>query len=143
MTEKIVIRGRKVIGGYAEGEALVSKWPVMGLTNFCPQLGIITERDHPLRGVSLKGKVFVFPTPRGSGGFVNIGRTVMYGTNPIAMVYYKGNALTVCAALILKRPTVGDCEQDPSKIIDTGDWVIVKADEGIVEVIKRGKKEGS
>ncbi|MEM2319519.1 MAG: DUF126 domain-containing protein [Candidatus Bathyarchaeia archaeon] len=137
MAEKIIIRGRKIVGGYAEGEALVSKWPVMGLTNFCPQLGIITERDHPLRGVPLKGKVFVFPTPRGSGGWINIGRTSMYGTNPIAMVYYKGNALTVCGALILNRPTVGDCEQDPSKLIDTGDWVIVKADEGIVEVIKR------
>jgi len=61
MAEKIIIKGRKIVGGYAEGEALVSKWPVMGLTNFCPQLGIITERDHPLRGVPLKGKVFRVP----------------------------------------------------------------------------------
>jgi|YelNatPaOPRAMG01_1025707.scaffolds.fasta_scaffold32352_4 hypothetical protein len=53
------------------------------------------------------------------------------------MVYYKGNALTVCGALILNRPTVGDCEKDPSKLIDTGDWVIVKANEGVVEVIKK------
>ncbi|MEM2273268.1 MAG: DUF126 domain-containing protein [Candidatus Bathyarchaeia archaeon] len=141
MTKKIIIKGRKIIGGYAEGEAIVSKWPVMGLTNFCPRRGIITERDHPLKGVPIKGKVFVFPTPRGSGGFINVGRTVRYGTNPIAMVYYRGNALTVCAALILNKPTIGDCEQDPSKLIDTGDWVIVKADEGIVEVIKKDENK--
>jgi predicted aconitase with swiveling domain len=134
---KIIIKGRKVVGGVAEGEALVSKGPTMGLNNFRPQLGIITERDHPLKGIPLKGKVFVFPTPRGSGGWVNIGRSSAFGTNPIAMVYYKGNALTVCGALALNRPTLGDCDQDPSKVIDTGDWVKVDADKGIVEVTKK------
>jgi predicted aconitase with swiveling domain len=133
----ITIRGRKVIAGVAEGEAIVSKGPVMGLNNFNPRLGIITERDHPLRGIPLTGKVFVFPTPRGSGGWVNFGRSVSYGTNPIAMIYYRGNALTVCGALVLNRPTVGDCEQDPSKLIDTGDWVRVDADKGIVEATKK------
>lgn len=137
MAKKIIIKGRKVVGGYAEGEAIVSKWPTMGLSNFKPQLGIITERDHPLKGISLKGKVFIFPTPRGSGGWINIGRSSTFGTNPIAMVYFKGNALTVCGALILDRPTVGDCDQDPSKLIDTGDWVTVDADNGIVEVKKK------
>lgn len=137
MVKKIIIKGRKVVGGYAEGEAIVSKGPTMGLSNFNPQLGIITERDHPLKGISLKGKVFIFPTPRGSGGWINIGRSSTFGTNPIAMVYFKGNALTVCGALILDRPTVGDCDQDPSKLIDTGDWVTVDADNGIVEVKKR------
>lgn len=138
-TAKIIIKGRKVIGGVAEGEAIVSKWPTMGLNNFNPQLGIITERDHPLKGIPLTGKVFVFPTPRGSGGWVNFGRSTAFGTNPIAMVYYKGNALTICGALVLDRPTVGECEQDPSKIIDTGDWVKVDADKGIVEVEKKDK----
>lgn len=137
MVKKIIIKGRKVVGGYTEGEAIVSKGPTMGLSNFNPQLGIITERDHPLKGISLKGKVFIFPTPRGSGGWINIGRSSTFGTNPIAMVYFKGNALTVCGALILDRPTVGDCDQDPSKLIDTGDWVTVDADNGIVEVKKR------
>jgi len=33
MAKKIIIKGRKIVGGY-EGEALVSKWPVMDLTNF-------------------------------------------------------------------------------------------------------------
>lgn len=139
MVKKIIIKGRKVVGGYAEGEAIVSKGPTMGLSNFNPQLGIITERDHPLKGISLKGKVFIFPTPRGSGGWINIGRSSTFGTNPIAMVYFKGNALTVCGALILDRPTVGDCDQDPSKLIDTGDWVTVDADNGIVEVKKEDK----
>ena len=32
-TIKIVLKGRKVIGGVAEGEALVSKRPLMGFGN--------------------------------------------------------------------------------------------------------------
>jgi len=111
----------------------------MGWGNFDAMRGIITERGHPLQGMPLKEKVFVFPTPRGSGGWANFGRTSAYGSNPIAMVYWKGNALTINGALLLNRPTVGDCDQDPSKVIDTGDWVKVDADKGIVEVTKRNK----
>lgn len=32
-TKKIILRGRKVIGGVAEGEALVTKMPLMGWGN--------------------------------------------------------------------------------------------------------------
>ena len=137
MTEKIIIKGVKVIGGVAEGEALVSRIPTMGWLNMDPRRGIITERNHPLQGVPLKGKVFIFPTPRGSGGWMNFGLTSYYGTNPVAMVYWKGNTLTITGALLLDRPTVGECEPDPSKVIDTGDWVKVNGDKGIVEVTKK------
>jgi hypothetical protein len=104
-----------------------------------PKRGVITERNHPLQGVPLKGKVFVFPIPRGSGGWEFFGKTSEYGTNPVAMVYWKGNALTIRGALLLGKPTVGDCEQDASKAIDTGDWVKVDGDNGIVEVTKRAR----
>ena len=53
------------------------------------------------------------------------------------MVYRKGNVLTVSGAMILGRPTVGECEEDPSKIIDAGDCVKVEGDRGIVEVTKK------
>jgi len=137
MSKKVIIKGKKVIGGVAEGEALVSKIPTMGWSNVDFRLGVITERNHPLQGIPLKGKVFVFPTPRGSGGWAGFGKTTQYGANPTAMVYYKGNALTIKGALLLGRPTVGECEEDPSKIIDTGDWVKVDGDRGIVEVTKK------
>jgi predicted aconitase with swiveling domain len=138
MTEKkIIIKGRKVVGGLVEGEALVSKIPTMGWRNIDYQRGVITERGHPLEGIPLKSKVFVFPTPRGSGGWSWYGRTSQYGTNPVAIVYWKGNALTVNGAMLMGVPTVGDCDQNPAEIIDTGDWVKVDADKGIVEIRKK------
>lgn len=137
MSNKIVLKGRKVIGGLAEGEALVSKVSVMGWCNVDPTRGVTTERDHPLYNIPLKDKIFVFPEPKGSGGWVFYGFTRFYGTNPNAMIYRKGTALTVLAALIGNIPTVTELDKDPVEVIETGDYVIVNADEGLVEVIKK------
>ena len=135
--KKIVLKGRKVIGGIAEGEALVSKMPLMGWGNINVEGGFTVERNHPLYEVPFKGKVLVFTTPRGSGGFVSYGRTSDFGTNPAAFVYREGNNLTVFAAMAANIPTVTDFDQDPTEVIETGDHVIVNGDEGIVEVIKK------
>jgi uncharacterized protein len=136
---KIILKGRKVIGGVAEGEALVSKMPLMGWGNVDSKNGYTTERNHPLYEIPFKGKVLVFTEPRGSGGFVGYGRTRLFGTNPAAFVYRKGNNLTVFAAMAADVPTVTDFDQDPTEVIETGDHVIVNGDQGIVEVIKKKK----
>lgn len=138
--KKIVLRGRKVIGGQAEGEALVSKMPLMGWGNIDVKSGYTTERNHPLYKVPFKGKVLVFPEPRGSGGFVGYGRTRYYGNNPAAFIYRKGMTLTIFAAMVAKVPTVTDFDQDPLEIIESGDYVRVDGDKGIVEVFKMGEE---
>lgn len=135
--EKIILKGRKVIGGNAEGEALVSKMPLMGWGNVNARNGYTVERNHPLYEVPYKGKILVFTEPRGSGGFVGYGRSRDFGTHPAAFLYRQGNNLTVFAAMAANIPTVTDFDKDPTDIIETGDYVIVKADEGIVEVIKK------
>lgn len=134
---EIILKGRKVYGGVVEGEALVSKVPLMGWLNVDAKKGITTERNHPLNGISFKDKVLIFPGPRGSGGFVSYGRSRNFGRNPAAFVYTKGNNLTVFAAMIAKIPTVTDLDQDPTEVINTGDWVKVDANNGIVLVTKK------
>ena len=101
------------------------------------QDGFTKERNHPLYEVPFKGKVLVFTEPRGSGGFVGYGRSRLYGTHPAAFLYSKGNNLTVFAAMNMKVPTVTDFDQDPTEVIETGDYVRVDGDNGIVEVTKR------
>lgn len=139
--EKIVLHGRKVIGGVAEGEALVSRMPLMGWGNVDAKNGYTTERNHPLYEVPFKGKILVFTEPRGSGGFVGYGRTRQFGTNPAAFLYREGNNLTVFAAMCAGIPTVTDFDRDPTEVIETGDWVKVDGDLGTVEVTKKGKAE--
>ena len=135
--KKIILRGRKVIGGIAEGEALVTKMPLMGWGNVNSEQGFTVERNHPLYQVPFQGKVLVFSEPRGSGGFVGYGRTRQFGTHPAAFLYRKGNNLTVFAAMNMKVPTVTDFDKDPTEVIETGDFVRVDGDRGIVEVIKK------
>jgi len=136
-TKKIVLKGRKVIGGVAEGEALVSHKPLMGFGNINIRGGFTVERNHPLYEVPFKGKVLVFPEPRGSGGFVGYGMTAQFGKNPVAFLYRRGNNLTVFAAMNMKVPTVTDFDKDPLEVIETGDFVRVDGDKGIVEVFKK------
>jgi len=138
--EKIILHGRKVIGGTAEGEALVSKMPLMGWGNVDAQNGYTVERNHPLYEVPFKGKVLVFTEPRGSGGFVGYGHSRNFGTNPAAFLYRRGNNITVFAAMVMNVPAITDFDRDPTEVIETGDHVMVDGDRGIVEVTKSPKR---
>src|SRR3972149_5229356 len=136
-TKRIVLHGRKVIGGIAAGEALVSKMPLMGWGNVDAQHGYTVERNHPLYEAPYKGKVLVFTEPRGSGGFVGDGASRNFSTQPAAFLYRKGNNITIFAAMVMNVPTVTDFDQDPTEVIETGDYVVVNGDLGLVEVTKR------
>jgi phosphohistidine swiveling domain-containing protein len=41
--------------------------------------------------------------------------------------------------MVMQVPTVTDFDHDPTEVIETGDWVKVDGDKGIVEVIKKKK----
>jgi predicted aconitase with swiveling domain len=40
-------------------------------------------------------------------------------------------------AVVMRVPSVTDLDQNPLDVIETGDWVTVDADRGIVEVVKK------
>ncbi len=85
---KIVLHGRKVVGGCAEGEALVTKDTISGWGGINPMTGTIIELQHELRGQSFKDKVLVFPGAKGSSGwsaYFHMAR--MVGAAPKAMIF--------------------------------------------------------
>lgn len=135
--DKIILKGRKVIGGVSEGEALVSRMPLMGWGNVDPENGYTVERNHPLYEIPFRGKILVFTEPRGSGGFVGYGRSRFFGNHPAGFLYRQGNNLTVFAAMVMQVPTVTDFDKDPTEVIETGDWVKIDGDKGIVEITKK------
>ena len=65
----LVLRGRKVVGGCVEGEALVTHQTISGWGGVNPMTGTVVETRHELRGVSFKDKVLVFPGAKGSSGW--------------------------------------------------------------------------
>ena len=138
LLNKIVLRGRKVVGGVAEGEALVTRERISGWGGIDPRTGTIIETRHELRGQSFKGKVLVFPGAKGSSGWssqFHIAR--LTGTAPLAMVFNEMTTKIALGAVVTHAPAVTDLDRDPLEAIATGDWVKVDGDRGIVEVIKR------
>ncbi len=138
--KKVILHGRKVVGGCAEGEALVTKGTISGWGGINPMDGVIIERRHELRGQSFKGKVLVFPGAKGSSGWTirfHIAR--LAGAAPKAMIFKKMTTKVALGAVVTHSPAVTDLDQDPLEAIASGDWVKVDADNGIVEVTKKEK----
>lgn len=134
----IVLRGRKVVGGCAEGEALVTKETISGWGGIDPMTGTVIETHHELHGVSFRDRVLVFPGAKGSSGWSNaFHMTRLAGTAPKAMVFNRMNTKIALGAVVTHAPTVTDLDQDPLAVVETGDWVRVDGDRGIVEVTKR------
>lgn len=133
----VVLRGRKVVGGRAEGEALVTRGAVPGWGGVNPVLGVITEVHHDLRGISFKDKVLVCRGAKGSSGWSAMYHTTrLAGTSPRALVFNEMTAKIALGAVVMRIPSVTGLDRDPLEIIETGDWVIVDGDAGTVEVRK-------
>jgi len=134
----VILRGRKVVGGRAEGEALVTRETVPGWGGVNPVQGVITEVRHELRGVSFAGKVLVCPGAKGSSGWSAMYHTArLAGTAPKALVFNEMTTKIALGAVVMRVPSVTDLDRDPLDVIETGDWVIVDGDHGLVEVHKR------
>ena len=133
----IVLRGRRVVGGVAEGEALVTCEAISGWGGVDPMQGKIIETRHELRGVSFKDKVLVFPGAKGSSGWsVAFHTTRLAGTAPKALVFNEMTTKVALGAVVMRVPSVTDLDRDPLEVIETGDWVKVDGDAGTVEVRK-------
>ena len=132
----MILRGRRVMGGLAEGEALISVDPVSFYGGVDPETGCVTEPGHCCCGENVSGRVFVFPTGKGStvGSYV-IYRMKKLGTAPAAIVNVETEAIIATGCVISDIPLVDKLDGDPLKAIRTGMRVKVKADEGIVETL--------
>jgi predicted aconitase with swiveling domain len=136
MTTRITeIKGRGIVPGRAEGEALVSHETISGWGGIDPATGTIIERRHELAGVCFTGKVLVFPGAKGSSGWSGFFQaTRLLGTAPLAMVFTTLSAKSALGAVVTRVPAISDLADDPVELIHTGDWVVVDADRGIVTV---------
>ena len=125
-----------LLSGVASGPALVTSQPICFWGGLDPKTGIITVRGHELKGQNVAGTVFVFPTGKGSSTTSAILlESVRCGTAPAAIVNLKTEPMIVIGAIIAEKlydsviPIVDTPEQDPIKVIKSGEWVEVNASE--------------
>ena len=137
----IVLHGRKIVGGSAQGEALVTRQTISGWGGIDPKTGTIIELRHELRGKSFKDKILVFPGAKGSSGwsaFFHMAR--LNGAAPRGFVFNKMSTKIALGLVVTHAPAVTDFDRDPLKVIETGDWVEIDADQGIVKVTKQAER---
>jgi predicted aconitase with swiveling domain len=134
----LVIRGRKVVGGVAEGEALVTRDRISGWGGIDPRTGTVVETRHGLRGQSFAGKVLVFPGAKGSSGWsAMFHMTRLMNVAPAAFLFNEMTTKMALGAVVTHAPAMTDFDRDPLACIETGDWVRVDADRGVVEITKK------
>ena len=142
--QTITLHGRKVVGGYAEGEALVTNDTISGWGGINPMQGTVIETRHELRGVSFKDKILVFPGAKGSSAWSAVFHmSRLAGAAPKALLFNEMTTKVALGAVVMRIPAITDFDLNPLDVIETGDWVVVDADRGVVEVRKTALRTGS
>lgn len=132
-------RGRGIVPGVTEAEALVTHDPISGFGGIDVATGTVIEPRHELFGVCFTGKVLVFPGAKGSSGWSGFFQsTRLMGTAPAAMVFNIVTTKAVLGAIVTRIPTVVEASPNPLDVIRTGDLLRVDGDTGVVTVLRRG-----
>jgi predicted aconitase with swiveling domain len=130
-----ILKGHRVCGGKAQGEALVSHEAISFFGGVDPETGIILEKGHELEGINLCGKILVFPTGKGSSvGSYRLYEMVLNGTQPSGIINLRADPVVAVGAIFSRIPMVDRCDRDPLALIKTGDFLEVDADEGVVKI---------
>ncbi len=135
--DKIVIKGRSIIPGTAEGVALVCHETIQGWSGIDDKTGYIIEENHPLKGECIKNRVLVLSGGKGSNGWsCHFHAARLEGFAPAAFLFPKMDSRTGVACVVTEVPAVADFSENIFDVIKTGDYIFVNANDGIVEIVK-------
>ena len=126
----MILTGRSISKGTAEGELLKTDTPISFLGGVDPRTGVIIDAAHPLAGQNITGKVLAFPYGKGS----TVGSYVLYalsrnGTAPAAVINTECETIIAIGAIIAGIPAVDRLEGD---LPENGTVVTVNGTEGTV-----------
>jgi predicted aconitase with swiveling domain len=117
-----------------EGVAMVSR-ENLAFSLVDPATGIVRQPGHPWLGLSVAGKVLVFPSGKGSSsGSYWLLNLAHEGRAPAAIVNARTDAVIAAGAVLGDIPLVQGVEPDPFEYIAPGDLVRVRGG-GVIEVM--------
>jgi len=129
---KMELKGRIILKGVAEGEALTTSQPISFYGGVDPNTSKIIEKGHELQGKEVKDKILVFPNGKGSTvGSYTLYRMKKNGVAPAGIINRECETVVAVGAIISNIPCVDKI--DVSKI-RTGDQVQIK--NGLVTIKK-------
>lgn len=103
----MILRGRCITHGTAQGEALVSTQSISFFGGVDPETGVVVERGHPLEGQCIAGKILVFPSGKGSTvGSYTLYRLKKNGLAPLAILNAECETIIAVGCIIAEIPCV-------------------------------------
>jgi predicted aconitase with swiveling domain len=124
------LKGRKIFQGEVEGEVLKSEEPLSFFGGVDPDTGEVVEKGHPLEGKSVKDKILVFPTGKGSTvGSYTLYRLKKNGVAPKAIINKECETIVAVGVIISEIPCLDRIDTDK---LQDGDKVKVDASNGLV-----------
>jgi predicted aconitase with swiveling domain len=130
---KMELKGRIISKGTAQEEALVTSMPISFYGGVDPNTGEVLEKGHELQGKSVKGKILVFPTGKGSTvGSYTLYRLKKNGVAPAGIINRECETVVAVGAIISEIPCIDKI--DISKI-ETGDLIRIEND--VVTLIQK------
>lgn len=133
------LQGRVVIAGTARGRALVSDEPLSFWGGYDCETGEIIDRRHHRSGENAAGRVFLFPTGRGSSTASGILlQSLLNGKAPAALICLEVDPILALGAIVAEEcferslPMVILGREEFFSVTDD-DWLEIDAD-GTVRV---------
>ena len=136
MADRIILKGRRS-WGKAEGEALVTDECISWFGDINIETGEVIRKRMKICGEKTAGKILVFPGMK--GGTFSAFRIIHAKENnvaPAAIINKVTNFVILSAAHLINLPIIDRLDKDPLKTIQSGDWVEVDGEKGIVKVKK-------
>jgi hypothetical protein len=125
------MQGRSIARGQAAGTALVTKMAISFFGGVDPDTGEVVEKGHDLEVQSVRGKVLVFPTGKGSTvGSYTLYRLRHAGAAPAAIVNRECETITAVGCIIAEIPCI---DQVDIEHIPNGAWVRLDGEAGLLE----------
>jgi hypothetical protein len=129
-------KGIGLVGGTAEGPALVTREGIAFNLGVDERTGKIIEAGHELEGLSVAGRVVVCPNGKGSSaGSFSLLQLAARGLAPAAIVHIQAEAVVIAGAVLARIPLVHRLDVDPTAVITTGQTVRVDGATGDVRVV--------
>ena len=95
------MKGRPIVPGEAEGDALVTGEPLSFWGGFDFRTGDIIDKHHPLAGVRAAGRILAVPFSKGSSTTTAVLlEAVRAGTAPAAMLTTGADAFFALASIV-------------------------------------------
>jgi predicted aconitase with swiveling domain len=135
-----------LVAGPAAGPALVLSEPLSFWGGVDPSDGRIIDQHHPQAGETVRGKVLVMPSGRGSSSSSSVlAETIRAGTSPVAIVLAAPDRILALGAVVAAElygdvmPVVALGEDAYRSIRDGAQVEILGADE-VWEIIVEGAR---